>query len=357
MIWKQENGARAPKEAVEQALRAESALGVPAGLVLAICECESNFRLGLISTSGAVGPMQLRKKFAQDFYRYADFSFDLEGWESIYGAAAMLRTYAKWAEKRGVSGENRWRWAAACYRWGQNAPQMKDLDACDRVQDVERHMKRNGVWYDGNDGQSGNIAQLAAQWALKQVGSPYSQARRDQVNVFDCSSLVARAYSAQGVDWDCVGKKIPLSCEEVYSDQFELLWPTEYSKIGKTFGGDAVINKAKQPGDLQFLCTSSKTSRANKITHVTMVASAQTIVHARGTKYGVRLDDIALYKGKVCAVCRYNPDAPLRRGMRGKRVKALQKRLNELGAGLAVDGKLGAQTEAAMQKYKEVTPC
>ena len=62
-----------------------------------------------------------------------------------------------------------------------------------------------------------------------------------------------------------VGRKVPLSCEEVYSDNFELLWPASYDKIGKTFGGVSVIDKARQPGDLQFLCTVKSTGRANVV--------------------------------------------------------------------------------------------
>ena len=210
-------------------------------------------------------------------------------------------------------------------------------------------MAREDKHFDAAD-----VAEKAASWAKSKVGCRYSQAQRDKEGVFDCSSLVARAYAAQGVDWACVGREIPLSCEEVYSDQFELLWPADYAKIGKTFGGESVIAKAKQPGDLQFLCTNRKTGRANKITHVTMVASPTTIVHARGTSYGVRLDDITLYRGKVCALCRYNPNAPLRQGMRGLRVKALQERLNKLGAKLETDGVYGSKTAAAVKKYGEV---
>ena len=41
------------------------------------------------------------------------------------------------------------------------------------------------------------LAQSAVDWALTKVGCAYSQARRTQENIFDCSSLVARAYSAQ----------------------------------------------------------------------------------------------------------------------------------------------------------------
>ena len=41
------------------------------------------------------------------------------------------------------------------------------------------------------------LAQSTADWALSKVGCAYSQARRTQEDIFDCSSLVARAYSAQ----------------------------------------------------------------------------------------------------------------------------------------------------------------
>ena len=360
MIWKQADGKAAPNAALVIAQAASAEFSVPVGILLGTVERESNFRLGLVSSAGAVGPCQFKPQYAQDYYRYAGFEFDLEGWASIRGLAAVYVYYAGLATKRyGFAGDDRWRFALIAHRYGQNSTQAKTLDTTGRVRDVEACMERNGLWYsdvtrEDKHFDAADVAAKAASWAKSKVGCKYSQAQRDKPDVYDCSSLVARAYSAQGVDWACVGKEIPLSCEEVYSDQFELLWPADYAKIGKTFGGADVIAKAKQPGDLQFLCTNRKTGRANKITHVTMVASPTTIVHARGTSYGVRLDNIALYKGKVCAVCRYNPGAPLRQGMRGLRVKALQERLNAKGAKLETDGIYGAKTAAAVQKYGEV---
>ena len=196
------------------------------------------------------------------------------------------------------------------------------------------------------------IAKKAAAWALDQVGARYSQSERDEEGVFDCSSLVARAYAAQGISWEGIGNGVlPNSSQEVYSDNFLLLWPEEYADIGKKMGGPTVINKARQAGDLQFLCTDSSTSRSNKITHVTIVADRDTIVHARGKAYGVRTDDIQLYAGKVCAILRFDPSSPLRRGMRGPRVAHLQEELNAQGAKLEVDGIFGADTEKAADKY------
>ena len=196
-----------------------------------------------------------------------------------------------------------------------------------------------------------SIAQKAAQWALSKVGCAYSQAKRTQERIFDCSSLVARAYFAQGKKWK-YGGSVPISMYEVYDDEFELLWPDSYSKIGKSFGGKNVINLANQEGDLQFACTDSDTERSNKITHVTMVTSSSRIVHARSTKYGVRTDSISLYSGKICAVVRYNPSCDLRTGMCGWRTLALQKALNQNGADITEDAEFGSKTRNAVLDYQ-----
>jgi len=96
-----------------------------------------------------------------------------------------------------------------------------------------------------------------------------------------------------------------------------------------------------------------KTSRANKITHVTMVASASKIVHARGSAYGVRLDSLTHYAGKVCALTRYNPACDLIVGHKGYRTAALQKALNKHGADLSGDGEFGLKTQAALKSFQK----
>ena len=381
MIWRMENNRPAPTIAVNTALAAATEFGVPTGILLGTVECETDFRLGLVSSAGAVGPCQFLPKYQEDYFRYAGFSFDLTGWESIRGMAAVYVFYAELGAKRyGFTGDDRWRYALLCHRYGQGSVQAKELDTTtDRIRDVEAGMKRNGLWYDDIPTQprpsavadkvmesaqaAANasrptknpkaVARAAMEWAWDKIGCPYSQARRGQEGVFDCSSLVARAYSAQGVSWELVGSKIPTSNQEVYSDQFELLWPDAYDKIGKSMGSASVLRKATQAGDLQFLCTDSGTSRSNRITHVTMVVDGDTIVHARSTKYGVCENGLTLYAGKACALLRYNPDAPLRRGMKGLRVKELQERLNRRGAGLTVDGNYGPATEKAAKQYGE----
>lgn len=191
----------------------------------------------------------------------------------------------------------------------------------------------------------------AAAWALSKVGCPYSQEKRNQDGVFDCSSLVARAYAAQGKRWR-YGGSVPRSNQEVYDDDFELLWPEKYSEIGKKLGGADVLERANQPGDLQFLCTDSGTSRLNRITHVAMVADAKNIVHARGKAYGVCVNRISHYAGKVCAVARFNPEGTLRAGMKGWRTLALQQKLNALGASLETDGEYGSTTAGAVKAFQ-----
>lgn len=364
--WKTRDGKYAPDIAVSTAEKAAEEYHVPVGILLGTVECETDFRLGLTSSAGAVGPCQFLPGYAEDYYRYAGFKFDLESWESITGMAAIYAYYYELGEERyDYTGEYGWRYALLSHRYGQNSRQAKNLDAStDRIKDVESMMRANGLWYtltgsetDKEDNsmidpkEFSKVAKKAAEWALDKVGCRYSQADRTKNDVFDCSSLVARAYSAQGVDWDLVGSEVPNSTQEVYSDQFMLLWPDEYDDIGKKMGGKNEIKKATQAGDLQFLCTDSDTSRSNKITHVTMVADKDTIVHARSTKYGVCTNDIDLYAGKVCALLRFDPSAPLRRGMRGLRVKALQEELIAQGADIEADGIFGTATEKAADKY------
>ena len=363
MIWKKRNGRAAPAEAVETAARAAAEFAVPVGILLGTVECESDFRLDAVSSAGAVGPCQFLPGYAEDYYRYAGFRFDLESWESVAGMAAVYAYYAKLGQERfGYTGEDGWRYALLSHRYGQNSRQAKTLDCTtDRIRDVEGMMRANGLWYEEDDEaekeeektmlDAEKTAKAAAKWALSKVGCRYSQAERTKKDVFDCSSLVARAYSAQGVSWDLVGSEVPNSTQEVYSDQFLLLWPEDYDDIGKTLGGASVLERATQAGDLQFLCTDKSTKRANRITHVTIVVDGEEIVHARSTKYGVCTNDLDLYAGKVCAVVRFDPSAPLRRGMRGLRVKALQELLNEQGAKLETDGIFGPATEKAADKY------
>ena len=195
------------------------------------------------------------------------------------------------------------------------------------------------------------IAADAAALALSRVGCEYSQQHRTRAGYYDCSSLVDRCYTAQGKLWR-YGGAVPISCYAVYDDDFELLWPAAYADIGRKMGGKDVIAMATQPGDVQYLCTDRATKRANRITHVAMVAGKDRIVHARGTKYGVVTSSINLYAGKVCAVVRYNPECILRKGMKGWRTLALQKALIARGYDVGADGDYGSRTVDAVKAFQ-----
>ena len=71
-----ENGKRPPRPAaaVDVAEAASVTYRVPVGILLGTVECESDFRLGVVSSAGAVGPCQFQPKYAEDYYRYAAFA-------------------------------------------------------------------------------------------------------------------------------------------------------------------------------------------------------------------------------------------------------------------------------------------
>ena len=83
-----------------------------------------------------------------------------------------------------------------------------------------------------------------------------------------------------------------------------------------------------------------------------MVADAKNIVHARGKAYGVCVNRVSHYAGKVCAVARFNPEGTLRAGMKGWRTLALQQKLNALGASLETDGEYGNETASAVKTFQ-----
>ena len=127
MKWKLRDGGYAPNIAVSTAEKAAKEHEVPVGILLGTVECESDFRLGLTSSAGAVGPCQFLPKYAEDYYRYAGSSFDLEGWESITGMAAVYAYYAELGRKRygyevrTAGGSRCWRTATAEQQAGKRA--------------------------------------------------------------------------------------------------------------------------------------------------------------------------------------------------------------------------------------------
>ena len=198
-------------------------------------------------------------------------------------------------------------------------------------------------------------------------------AERDLANELE---YLMRKFGADGISFDTIavsgansskphgvpGEKL-IEAGDFLTIDFGALYDHYHSDTTRTFAvgqpTEEMVNvyetvrKAQQAGDMQFLCTNKKTSRKNRITHVAMATGQGLIVHARSEKYGVRVDDGELYSGKVCALTRYAPNAPLRKGMRGARVKALQEQLNAGGASLEVDGIYGKKTEEAVKTFRK----
>ena len=140
---------------------------------------------------------------------------------------------------------------------------------------------------------SKDIAAKAAAWAIDKVGCQYSQPKRTEEGIFDCSSLVARAYSAQGKHWK-YGGSVPRSNQEVYDDDFELLWPESYDAIGKKMGGSSVIALAKQVGDLQFNTLAMQVFRAGQEVPLTRKEYELALLFAQNR--GIVLSKSAIYE-------------------------------------------------------------
>lgn len=151
----------------------------------------------------------------------------------------------------------------------------------------------------------GKIAEAALDYAISKIGSRYSQEDRMKENVYDCSSLIYRAYKDAGYTYKT---EYNTSMFLVYDTGFDLLYPSSDNAIGKKFTSVASLKKqgyVPRAGDVIYINTISSTTRHNKITHVVMVENETSIVHARSTKYGVCRNSIDLYGSKIVAVTRF----------------------------------------------------
>ncbi len=212
-----------------------------------------------------------------------------------------------------------------------------------------------------------SVALAALDWAMKQLGCAYSQANRygTNPNVFDCSSLVSRAFKAAGYKMEQT-----TSTYEVDDPGFDLLWPSSSATIGRTFGTVASLKAAgwtPRQGDLMFFCQDRATTRANKITHVAFVYNADMILHARNPEAGVCLSKISFYDGSICAVTRFDeighdaapaPEANdfnvnrLLKLMEGDDVRELQNALIARNYDCGPGGATGVFCTATMQAVK-----
>lgn len=140
-------------------------------------------------------------------------------------------------------------------------------------------------------------------YAKDKLGDRYSQTERWGQGVYDCSSLVYRAFLAAGVKMvhRRTGIQVDTSNLQVYAKDFQLLYPASYEEIGRRVKIDY---DQLQPGDLIFY-TFGETDRENKITHVTIVLDRNTVLQARNSQMGVITSHMNYGKGNIVAVTRY----------------------------------------------------
>ena len=140
-----------------------------------------------------------------------------------------------------------------------------------------------------NDSDMSAAQETVLRYALGKVGCAYSQEYHEDLNVdiFDCSSLVYRAYLAAGIDISNAG--IYTAAEECRG----------LVNAGKTVSGELM------PGDLIFYGNSNN-GRYMGIYHVAIyvgkVNGIDKMVEARGENYGVVYCDVRV--GNVVSVNR-----------------------------------------------------
>ncbi len=218
------------------------------------------------------------------------------------------------------------------------------------------------------------IIEGVIQFMEKNLGKPYSQAKRMESGYFDCSSLVYRAYESVGItltDKDS-GKPVSTSCYEVYAKGFHLIYPNNYDIIGnKALNVKDIVFER---GDILFYCCDAATKRPNRITHVATCYNPTQLIQTYSPKSGgVRLDKITWNDKKIMAVIRRQdetqelPVPPKSRvlkltvpNMTGSDVLELQQGLARLGFSLGkADGVFGKNTQKAVinfQKKKRLIP-
>lgn len=117
--------------------------------------------------------------------------------------------------------------------------------------------------------------------AVTKVGCRYSQAERFKPNVYDCSSFVYRMYKEFGIDISYQGMSTAAGIAKGF---------VENRKV--------IIQNQLQPGDLIFY-SSARNGRYLNITHVAMYIGNGQRVHAKGTRWGVVIDDSPLGRTTV----------------------------------------------------------
>ena len=118
------------------------------------------------------------------------------------------------------------------------------------------------------------ILKKVVAFTLSKVGYPYSQAKRDSGDYYDCSSL---AYYA----WKAAGKNISYKGSNTAAEEAR----------GLNAAGKEVAYKEIRPGDLIFF-SYCKNGRYKNISHVAIYVGGGKVVEAKSEKYGVVYGDV-----------------------------------------------------------------
>lgn len=139
----------------------------------------------------------------------------------------------------------------------------------------------------GSQNVSGSAGADAAEFALSKLGYPYSMARRDSGEAFDCSSLMYYAYQDAGIDISHGGAT---SAAEIAR--------------GLQDSGDVVaFDSELQPGDMIFY-SYKRNGRYKNISHVAMYIGDGYQVEASYSKQEVAVRELsfdeAVMIGRPC---------------------------------------------------------
>ena len=142
---------------------------------------------------------------------------------------------------------------------------------------------------DGKDISEGQKAIVEA--AFNTVGCAYSKDYRDDIGVYDCSSLVARVYAAAGYP---IANYNPVAADEC--------------KIMESWGTALTDYSDLQPGDIIFFSykddNGNYNGRYKNISHVAIYVGNGMQIDARGKKYGVVYRESQANSKAVSSICR-----------------------------------------------------
>ena len=152
------------------------------------------------------------------------------------------------------------------------------------------------------------IIMSALYCAQSLLGMGYSRKRRYRFykdGSADCSSFVYACFLYAGLALKNGIKHNRVSCAQVYSQDFDLLFPDNYDEIGKTFAIEGFFKEfGWRPGDIVFYCNDKSTKRRNKITHVALCKDDRHIIHCGNNDEKTCIKDISYGDGNIVAVIR-----------------------------------------------------